>query len=421
MNSSKLTMLVFIGLCAGALTGLVGHAFITDSATLAALGGGLDVITAIFLNAIRMLIAPLVFTTLLNGIARAAESGALGRIAGYAMAWFISASIAALLIGLVVVKVQAPGVGLHLSAGAPASGQFASTVTPSFATFVKDLLPTSVIGAMAQNQVLQIVMFTLVAGAALANMGSKGHALLHLAEAVSLLMLKMASYVMYAAPLAVFSALASVLLKRGMGIIATFASYVGGIYVALAMLWVVIISAGIIVLGARRQWQLMKAIREPALLAFATTSSESAYPVLLARLEGFGVPNRVASFVLPLGYSFNLVGSMCYCTFAALFLAQAYDVPLTAGQTAQFLFLMFITSKGIANVPRASLLVVAAILPYFGIPQAGVVLVLAVDSFVDMGRTCTNTVATAIAAVSVAKWDGSLGRPVENLETALDR
>jgi Na+/H+-dicarboxylate symporter len=408
MKSSRLTLFVFLGLCLGALVGLMGHALITDAATLGSLGGGLDLITALFLRAIKMLIAPLVLTTLLSGIARAAASGSLGRIALGALAWFLCASIAALFIGLAVVQILKPGIGMHLTSTAVGTSPLTSVAPPTFSGFVEHLLPTSILDAMARNEVLQIVMFTLIAGIALARMGQSGEDLLRITEAISKLILKMASYVMMAAPIAVFSALASVLLKHGVGIVGTFASYVGEIYLALAILWAVILTAGAVVLGAKAQWRLMKAIREPALLAFATTSSESAYPVLLAQLEAFGVPNRIASFVLPLGYSFNLVGSMCYGTFAALFLAQAYDVTLTASQIAQLLLLLLLASKGIANVPRASLLVVAAILPLFRIPEAGVLLILAVDSFVDMGRTCTNTVATAIAAASVAKWEGTL-------------
>jgi Na+/H+-dicarboxylate symporter len=213
-------------------------------------------------------------------------------------------------------------------------------------------------------------------------------------------------FVMNLAPIAVFAAVALALAQGGVDIIGKYASYVGGFYLALALLWLALMAAGIAVLGAARQKTLMIAIREPALIALATTSSESAYPVLLYRLEQIGVSNRIASFVLPLGYSFNLIGSMCYCTFAALFVAQAYDIALTPGQIAQLLFLIFVASKGIANVPRASLVVVVSLLPYFHLPEAGALLILGVDHFLDMGRTCTNTVATAIAAASVAKWEG---------------
>jgi Na+/H+-dicarboxylate symporter len=218
-------------------------------------------------------------------------------------------------------------------------------------------------------------------------------------------MLKMTSYVMALAPLAVFAALAQSLTEHGLGIVGTYAAYVGGFYVALALLWAAMIAAGAALLGGRRQWGLLKAVREPALIALSTTSSEAAYPTLLAKLEAFGVPNRIASFVLPLGYSFNLDGSMCYCIFAALFVAQAYGVQLSGGEIAQLMLLLFVTSKGIASVPRGSLLVVAATLPYFRIPEAGVALILAVDHFLDMGRTATNTVGNSIAAAIVAKWE----------------
>jgi Na+/H+-dicarboxylate symporter len=192
----------------------------------------------------------------------------------------------------------------------------------------------------------------------------------------------------------------------GMEIVGKYFAYVGGFFLALALLWAALMAAGILVRGLKGQNILMKAIREPALIALATTSSESAYPVLLYKLEQIGVSGRIASFVLPLGYSFNLIGSMCYCTFAVLFVAQAFDMPLTGWQIAQLLFLIFVASKGIANVPRASLVVVVSLLPYFHLPEAGALLILGVDHFLDMGRTCTNTVATAIAAASVSKWEG---------------
>jgi Na+/H+-dicarboxylate symporter len=259
---------------------------------------------------------------------------------------------------------------------------------------------------MARNEVLQIVVFSIVAGVALTRLGEKGKQLLVITEQLANLVLQMAMFVMNLAPIAVFAAVAAALLTNGTEIITRYAAYVGGFFLALALLWGALMIAGAAVLGAKGLKILMKAIREPALIALATTSSESAYPVLLYKLEQIGVSNRIASFVLPLGYSFNLIGSMCYCTFAALFVAQAFDVPLTPGQVAQLLFLIFIASKGIANVPRASLVVVVSLLPYFHLPDAGALLILGVDHFLDMGRTCTNTVATAIAAASVGKWEG---------------
>jgi len=224
------------------------------------------------------------------------------------------------------------------------------------------------------------------------------------------------------APVAVFAAVASAAASQGMGVIRSYLGFVLDFYCVLALLWLVLIGSGALIIG-RRIGPLMKAIRGPALIAFSTTSSEAAYPSLLVNLELFGVPNRIASFVLPLGYAFNLVGSMLYATMATLFAAAAYDVPMPPGQIALMAFLLFIASKGIALVPRASLLVVAATLPYLHIPESAFPFLLAVDHLLDMGRTCTNTVANALATVTVARWEGALtqGGPSEDLEIAMGR
>jgi Na+/H+-dicarboxylate symporter len=401
-----LTLLVFLATLLGAGFGLLCHEFIRDSGTMAAVTQGLSLITTIFLRAVKMLVAPLVLATLISGVGRMGNAGDVGRVALKAMTWFITASLVSLAIGLVMVELIAPGAGLHLQAGAASStgGLKASSLT--LAAFLTNLVPTSILDAMARNEVLQIVVFALVAGMALSQLGEKGRQLLVITEQLANLVLKMAMLVMTLAPIAVFAAVALALAEGGVEIIGKYAAYVGGFYVALALLWIALMVAGTAALGWTRQKTLMVAIREPALIALATTSSESAYPVLLYKLEQVGISNRIASFILPLGYSFNLIGSMCYCVFAALFVAQAYDITLTAGQTAQLLFLIFVASKGIANVPRASLVVVVSLMPYFHLPEAGAALILGVDHFMDMGRTCTNTVATAISAASVAKWEG---------------
>ena len=401
-----LTLLVFLATLLGAGFGLACHALIHDPATMTAISQGLSLITTIFLRAVKMLIAPLVLATLISGVGRMGHAGDIGRVALKAMSWFIAASLVSLAIGLAMVEMIGPGTGLHLQAGASAAADALKAPPMSVSSFLTNLVPTSILDAMARNEVLQIVVFSLVAGIALSRLGEKGRHLLTIVEQLANLVLQMAMFVMNLAPIAVFAAVALALAEGGTDVIAKYASYVGGFYVALALLWLALMAAGIAVLGAARQKTLMTAIREPALIALATTSSESAYPVLLYKLEQIGVSNRIASFVLPLGYSFNLIGSMCYCTFAALFIAQAYDVALTSGQIAQLLFLIFVASKGIANVPRASLVVVVSLLPYFHLPEAGALLILGVDHFMDMGRTCTNTVATAIAAASVAKWEG---------------
>jgi len=401
-----LTLLVFLATLLGAGFGLACHALIHDPATAAGIAQGLGLITTIFLRAVKMLIAPLVLATLVSGVGRMGHAGDIGRVALKAMSWFIAASLISLAIGLGTVEAIGPGVGLHLQAGAGAGAAGLSAAPMSVTAFLTNLVPTSIVDAMARNEVLQIVIFSLLAGLALSAMGEKGKHLLSVMEQLATLVLRMAMFVMNLAPIAVFAAVAATLAAGGVEIIGKYASYVGGFYVALALLWLALMAAGAAVLGVARQKTLMKAIREPALIALATTSSESAYPVLLYKLEQIGVSNRIASFVLPLGYSFNLIGSMCYCTFAVLFVAQAYDVHLSPGQIAQLLFLIFVASKGIANVPRASLVVAVSLMPYFHLPDAGALLILGVDHFLDMGRTCTNTVATAIAAASVSQWEG---------------
>jgi len=397
-----MTVWVLGALVAGIAVGLTLHAAVPDKAALTAITDALGLLATIFLRAIRMIIAPLVLATLISGVGHIREAGTVGRIALKAMLWFVVASVLAILVALAAVTLLAPGAGMHLAA---ASGAAPSAQGLTLGGFVEHLVPTSIIQAMANNEVLQIVVFALVAGVAVARLGPKGAPILHLAEAVSQLMLTMTGYVMLLAPLAVFAAVAVALAQQGVEIIARYAAYVGGFYVALAGMWLLLMVAGAMVLGVPRLKQLMTAIRSPVLIAFTTASSEAVYPSLLARLEGIGVPNRIAALVLPLGYSFNLVGSMCYCTWAALFLAQAYDVPLGGAALAQMLFMLFILSKGIAGVPRAGILIVTAVLPYFHIPEAGIVLILGVDHFVDMGRTATNAVANGLAAASVARWE----------------
>ncbi len=397
-----MTLWVLVAMLLGVVFGLACHALIADKATLGTITGGLGLLATIFLRAIRMIIAPLVFSTLLVGVGRIKDSATVGRIALQAMVWFVVASVAAILVALTMVELLQPGRGMDLTA---ASGAGPASAPLTLAGFVSHLVPVSIIEAMANNEILQIVVFALLAGVAVAHLGSKGEPILHLAEAVSQLMLKMTNYVMFLAPIAVFAAVAVALAEQGYEIILRYAGYVGGFYLALLVMWLLLMAAGAAILGVKRLKIIMTAIRQPALIAFTTASSEAVYPSLLAKLEANGVHNRIASLVLPLGYSFNLVGSMCYCTWAALFLVQAYDVSLTGFALVQLLFMLFILSKGIAGVPRAGILIVAAVLPYFHIPEAGIVLILGVDHFVDMGRTATNAVANGLAAASVAKWE----------------
>jgi Na+/H+-dicarboxylate symporter len=273
--------------------------------------------------------------------------------------------------------------------------------------FVSHLVPQSIFEAMSTNEILPIVIFSLFFGIALTAVGEKGKPIVRGVEALVRVMLQVTDYVMRFAPLAVFTAVASALAERGPQIIATLGKFVGSFYLGLAVLWALLIGVCFLIVGPRTR-HLVRYIRDPVVLAFSTASSEAAYPRTLEALDRFGVPPRIASFVLPLGYSFNLDGSMMYMTFATIFIAQAYGIHLSLGQEITMLLVLMVTSKGMAGVPRASLVVIAAIMPMFRIPEAGLLLILAVDHFLDMGRSATNVVGNAVASSVVARWEGTL-------------
>jgi Na+/H+-dicarboxylate symporter len=260
---------------------------------------------------------------------------------------------------------------------------------------------------MARNEILQIVVFSVFFGTAMAALGERASAVIAVIEAVGHIMLKVTGYVMLFAPLAVFGALASTVAAKGLDIIRVYGIFMGEFYLSMLILWCVLIALGVIVVGPSLL-RLIRRIREPALLAFSTASSEAAYPKTLEEVERFGCSNRVASFVLPIGYSFNLDGSMMYCTFAVMFIAQVYGIELTIAQQIAMLLVLMVTSKGIAGVPRASLVVIAATLQQFNIPQSGIVLLFAIDHFLDMGRSATNVIGNSIATAVVSKWEGEL-------------
>ena len=404
------TVHIAIAMLLGIAAGGWCHAQLQDPATLAAIAGYLSVVTDVFLRLIKMIIAPLVFATLVAGIAHMGGSGRLGRVGIKTLAWFVLASLVSLLIGIAMVTLLAPGaaLGLPVPSGDAASGIEATH--PSFREFVSHLVPRSIAEAMAGNEILQIVVFAAFFGGALGALGARARALTEMFEQLVQVMLRVTSYVMRAAPVAVFAAIAAIVASRGLGILWTYGRFIGGFYLALAVLWLALLALGSLVLRAR-VLALVPMLREPVLLAFSTASSEAALPQTLKQLERFGVSERIAGFVLPLGYSFNLDGSMMYCTFATLFIAQAYGIALSAGQQLSMLLLLMVTSKGMAGVPRASLVVIAATLARFGIPEAGLLLILAVDQFLDMGRSATNVVGNSIATAVVARWEGELGEP----------
>jgi Na+/H+-dicarboxylate symporter len=406
MNSKRLTVLIVAGLVLGVALGYAFHA-LASPVTATRFADGMGLLPFAFLRLIKMVIAPLVFSTLVVGVAKMGDIATVGRIGGKALGWFVFASLISLVLGLVLVQLFEPGRALSLSlpeAGS-SSGMAASAMT--LRGFIEHTLPSSVFDAMARNEILQIVIFALFFGTAMATLGERSRIVLEALDAVSHIMLKVTGYVMVFAPLAVLGALASTVAKEGLGVIGAYGLFIGEFYLGLALLWVILTALGVLVVG-RSIFRLVRRIREPMLLAFSTASSEAAYPGTLEELERFGCSNRVASFVLPVGYSFNLDGSMMYCTFAIMFVAQAYGIKLSLGQQAMMLAILMLTSKGMAGVPRASLVVVAATLAQFGLPEAGVLLLLGVDHFLDMGRSATNVVGNSIATAIVSKWEGEL-------------
>ncbi len=407
----RLTLFILIGMFAGIALGAGLHAGLAaQPATLSGVAGMLNLLPEVFLRLIKMIIAPLVMATLITGIAAMGDSSALGRIGGRALGWFVASSLVSIGMGLVLVNLFQPGHGLHFTALSQVGA--VSTADFTFRHFVLEIVPTSVISAMAENNVLQILVFSLFAGIALSALGDRGAPLVRGAEALVDLMLTMTGYVMMAAPFAVFGALASVIATRGLGIVITYGKFVAEFYGGLALFCALLFVLAMAFLG-RRATLLLRYIREPLLLAYSTASSESALPRLFEALDRYGVPRRISGFVLPLGYSFNLGGSMMYTSFATLFIAQAYNIPLSAGQQIAMLLTLMITSKGIAGVPRASLVVISATLTQFGLPIEGIALLLGVDTFLDMGRTVTNVFGNAIATVLITHWEGMLQTPLD--------
>lgn len=371
----------------------------------------IKLLSDIFLRLIKMIVAPLVLTTLTVGIAHLGGGSALGRIGARTMGWFIVASLVSLGLGLVMVNLLQPGVGFEPPPGT--EGVTPNAASFSLSEFITHVFPVSIIDAMARNEVLQIVVISLFLGVALQQLGHKAEKVTEILEQGAFVMLKVTNFVMGFAPFAIFAALANVVAVQGLGVLGDYGKLVGAFFLALLVLWTLLILAGFIVLGPR-VFRLLLDVRTPFLLAFSTASSEAAYPRLLEQLERHGVANRVVSFVLPLGYSFNLDGSMMYCSFAAIFIAQALGLDITIGQQVLLLLLLMVTSKGIAGVPRASLVVIMAALPSIGVPAEAIGMVLAVDAFMDMGRTGTNVIGNSIACAVVAKWEGLLSDPKED-------
>lgn len=411
-SANRLTIFIVVFMLAGILSGAVIHEY-ASSDVIAAWSDNITLLTDIFLRLIKMVIAPLVFSTLTVGIMRLGETATIGRVGGKAMVWFISSSVLSILVGLFIVTLLHPGSGLNLAVPAGTVETGLATGGMSLKGFLSHTIPTSIAGAMANNEILQIVVFSMFFGIGGASLGEKFNAPLVAAlDVVSHIMLKVTGYVMYVAPLAIYAAISSVIATEGLGILLNYASFIGGYYLAIVLTCLVLVAVGYMVLK-NDIFRLVSMLKDPVLVAFTTSSSEAAYPKTLEQLTRFGCSRNIVSFVLPIGYSFNLVGSMVYCSFASMFIAQAYNIQLSFSEITVLMLTLMLASKGIAGVPRSALVVLAATIPSFDIPVAGILLLMGIDHFLDMGRSAINVLGNGVATAMLAQNEGLLEDEVE--------
>jgi Na+/H+-dicarboxylate symporter len=407
-KTNRLTTYILLSMLAGVAVGYLVHVN-ADPAFIKEFSANIKLLGKVFIRMVQMIIAPLVFSTLVVGIAKLGNLSAVGRVGGKSMLWFITASLVSLSIGLVLVNLLQPGHYINLSQADTEGVKDLMTKKQEFSLekFVEHIIPRSVMEAMATNEVLQLVVFSIFFGVATTAIGEQARPVIKALDAVSHIILKMVGYVMNIAPLGVFGALCAVVASRGLGIFEFYFIYFVYFLVGIALLWVLLLGVGYLIIGARMT-ALLKRIGNPLLIAFSTTSSEAVFPKLTEELERFGCKDKIVAFVLPLGYSFNLDGSMMYMTFASMAIAQAYGIHLDLGTQITMLLVLMLTSKGIAGVPRASLVVVLATCAMFNIPPEGVALILPIDHFCDMFRSATNVVGNALATTVVSKWEGEL-------------
>jgi Na+/H+-dicarboxylate symporter len=403
---SNLTSQILIAMLLGGILGVIIHNNISAESALA-FSSKIKILATVFIRLVQMIISPLVFTTLVVGIAKLGNVSTVGRVGGKALGWFFTASFISLLLGMFFVNVLKPGEGLNLLDVdlSSATEVAAKTKSISFENFIEHIVPKSIFEAMATNEILQIVVFSIFFGLAAASIGDYAKPVVNALDKTSHIILKMVNYVMNFAPIGVFGAIAGVFAVRDFQELAiTYFKFFGSFLVGISSLWVILILVGYLFLKSRMT-VLLKRIVSPLIIAFGTTSSEAVFPKLTEELERFGVKNKIVSFMLPLGYSFNLDGSMMYMTFASIFIAQAYGIHLDLGTQMTMLLVLMLTSKGIAGVPRASLVVVAATCGMFDIPIEGIALILPIDHFCDMFRSATNVLGNALATSVVGQWE----------------
>ena len=364
-----------------------------------------SVLSDIFLHLIKMIIAPLVLAVLVIGVAKVGDFKSVGRIGLKTLIYFTSATLIALALGLVIVNVFEPGKVMHLDLPESNIETGVKITKQTSGNFIDHVIPESIIRSMASNDILPIVVFALFFGVAAASIGNQGKSIINAFESLSHVMFKITNFVMNFAPLGVFGAITAVVIQQGLDVLS------GYLYLILCFFGGLLFFVfGILLLICTvfkiKYFKLLQDIKEPILLAFSTASSESAMPKTIEALENHGITNRIVSFVLPLGYSFNLDGSIMYMTFATVFIAQSYGIEITMADQIKMMLILLITSKGMAGVPRASLVVIAGMLSMFKIPGEGLLLLLAVDQLLDMGRSATNVVGNAVASAVVAKLEG---------------
>ncbi|MBP8066288.1 MAG: dicarboxylate/amino acid:cation symporter [Flavobacterium sp.] len=404
-NNNKLFIAIIVALILGVVLGGIIHYQFPD--TKEVFSKNIKLLGTIFIRMVQMIIAPLVFSTLVVGIAKMGDMKMVGRVGAKAMAWFISASLISLLLGMVLVNTLAPGKGTNIKMDDTSSASELLEKTQSFSLeeFVKHVIPKSIFEAFATNEILQIVIFSILFGIALSAFSKKeAKPIIKLLDSISHVVLKMVTYIMWVAPLGVFGAVAAAVANYGFEIFSLYANYLFAFAIGIIVLWILLLFVGYLILGPRL-WTLLKRIKSPLLIAFSTTSSEAVFPKMVEELERFGCQPRIVSFTLPLGYSFNLDGSMMYMTFASIFIAQVYGIDMPLDKQLTMLLVLMLTSKGVAGVPRASLIVVVATCAMFGIPPEGIALILPIDHFCDMARSMTNVLGNALATSAVDKWE----------------
>lgn len=404
MKKISLTKMIILGLILGMIAGVVINNM-AAAETAKSYAADISIFTTIFLRMVKMIIAPLVISTLVVGIAKMGDAKTLGRIFSKTFFLFICASLVSIALGLVIVNIFQPGVGINFVPHDVGAVAAVKSEPFTLKVFISHAVPTSIVDAMARNEILQIVVFSIFLGCSLAAIGEKADPIVKVLDSLVHVMLKLTGYVMLFAPLTVFAAISGLIAERGLGVMVSAGIFMGEFYLTLGMLWAILIGLSTMIVGPCIA-RLTKSILEPALLAFTTSSSEAAFPGTLDKLEKFGVSSKIASFVLPIGYSFNLVGSMAYCSFATVFIAQACNIELSMGEQITMLLILMLTSKGMAGVPRASMVVIAATLNQFNIPEAGLILLMGVDPFLDMGRSATNVMSNAMGAAIVGRWEG---------------